>query len=74
MNEQFDFYVRVIDKDPDGYYLPRWDQATPLVVRATNRAEAFEKARTVMGACRNGWTWTWRIDRIEAAPTGGEAT
>jgi hypothetical protein len=67
MTDQYDFHIVVTDMDPEGYYYTRWDKATPLVIRATNRSEAFTKAWAVMGECRRGRTWTGRIKRIESA-------
>lgn len=60
------FYMRVVDKDPTGYNHVRWDRATPVVVHASDRAEAFEKCWALMGEAPRYRTWTATIDRIEA--------
>jgi hypothetical protein len=64
----FDFHMRVTQADYEGYYYTRWDKerATPLVIRAATRDEAFEQAFALMGECRRGWYWTAKIDRIES--------
>lgn len=41
----FEFEIRAVEKDPTGYYLPRWDMAEKLTVRAATKAEAVEKTR-----------------------------
>ena len=46
---QFRFSGRATGSDPEGYYFPRWDWATPLSVVAATKSEATEKALTLLG-------------------------
>lgn len=62
------FHMRVVDKDPTGYYYVRWDRATPVVVEAENRDAAFKKLWALMGEAPPYRTWTAQVDKIEAAP------
>jgi hypothetical protein len=67
MSAEFDFHMRGVDRDRDPYYYTNWDNAIPLVIRATNRREAVNKADAAMGPCRSGRYWVFKVDRIEAA-------
>ncbi len=63
--------MQLVEKDPSGYYITRWDRAIPVTVRAADRAEAFKKAWAVMGESPSGHTWTARIvdiTEMEATP------
>lgn len=64
----FEFHLRVVDCDREGYYIPRWDRATPIVVRAATKQEAINKAAAAMGECPRGrgWYWGFKVDRVEA--------
>src|SRR5690606_11063350 len=65
----FKFNMRRIEKDPSGYYHPRWDRATPVSVIAENESEAFKKVWALSGETnRYGWVWTAIIDSIEEVP------
>lgn len=64
---EFDFHMRVVDCDREGYYHPRWDKATPMVVRATTKQEAINQAAAALGECPRGRYWGFKVDRIEAA-------
>lgn len=65
MTTTYRFHCRAIESDPTGYYYPRWDQATKLVVEAENRESAFRSVWAVMGEAPRGWTWAAQIDHIE---------
>lgn len=75
----FKFNMRRIEKDPSGYYYPRWDRALPVSVIAENESEAYKKLWALSGRTRrSGWVWTAKIDSIEEAPQSvtplGQAT
>lgn len=55
----FEFEIKATEKDPTGYYFPRWDQAEKLTVKAETKAEAAEKVKAVLGetGSRRGWPW-----------------
>ena len=63
----FSFKIRATEKDPTGYYHPRWDLAQKLTVTGNNRDEAFSKAKAVLGEVgdRQGWPWVMTIDDIQ---------
>lgn len=78
MSTQFRFKGRATGQDPEGYYYPRWDQATPVSVLAQTRAEANMKAFALLGTHprhgrsgfgdhrdTSGWALKW--DSIEEA-------
>lgn len=67
MKRLYDFDLRVAAADSDGYYVTRWDEATKLTVRATDRSEAFTECWRVMGKSPRGRYWTAILDR--ATPT-----
>ncbi len=64
---EFDFHLRAIDCDREGYYFPRWDRATPIVIRAATKQAAIDAAAAALGPCRRGWYWGFKVDRIETA-------
>ena len=67
MTDTYRFHCRAVESDPTGYYHPRWDLATPVVVEAANREAAFRAVWAVMGEAPRGWTWSAEIDRVETA-------
>jgi hypothetical protein len=64
---EFEFHLRAIDCDREGYYFPRWDKATSMVVRAATKQEAIDQAAVALGKCPRGRYWGFKVDRIEAA-------
>ena len=64
---EFDFHMRVVECDREGYYFPRWDKSTPITVRAATKQEAINQAVAALGECRRGWYWGFKVARIEAA-------
>ena len=63
----FDFHMRVVDCDREGYYFPRWDRATPITARAKTKQEAINTAAAALGEPPHGRYWGFKVDRIEAA-------
>lgn len=61
----FRFNTRVVESDPTGYYITRWDKALPVSVIAHNRDEAFEKIETMMDEPTPHRSWAVRIDSAE---------
>lgn len=63
----FEFQIKATEKDPTGYYLPRWDQAERLTVKAKTKAEAEEKVKAVLGKTgkRRGWPWVISVDAVK---------
>lgn len=61
----FRFNARVVESDPSGYYMTRWDRAQPVVVVAHTRDEAFEKAWAMMGEPPRHRAWAVKIDSAE---------
>ncbi len=71
------FKGRATGSDPDGYYVVRWDRATPLSVLAHTKQEANGKAWKLLGphprfgSVRrgegSGWTLIW--DSIDEEAT-----
>lgn len=72
----FRFQGRAVGQDPEGYYYPRWDIATPISVVADTRQEATAKAFEMLGVhprfgregnsarpASSGWALVW--DSIE---------
>lgn len=55
----FKFDIRATEKDPSGYYHPRWDLAERLTINAETREEAITKAKALLGEKgeRRGWPW-----------------
>ena len=66
---EFDFHLRAVEHDREGYYFPRWDRATPITVRAATKRAAINQAAAALGDCPRGrnWDWGFKVDRIEAA-------
>ena len=64
----FDFQLRAVEHDREGYYYPRWDRATPITVRAKTQQEAIIQAAAALGPCPRGrgWYWGFKVDKIEA--------
>jgi len=62
----FKFKMRVVEKDPEGYYYVRWDRATPVKVIAENKKDAYKQCWALMGDSPRGWVWTAHIDSIKA--------
>ena len=58
----FRFHTKVVESDPTGYYITRWDRALPVSVIAHNRDEAFEKVETMMGDPAPHSEWAVRIE------------
>lgn len=64
---EFEFHLRAVEHDPEGYYFPRWDRATPITVTATTRQQAINTAAAALGPCpRRGWYWGFKVDKIKA--------
>ena len=63
------FKLRATEKDPSGYYYPRWDLAMKLEIESETKEKAFEKARSILGPTekRKGWEWAIKIDEIISA-------
>ena len=61
----FRFNVRVVESDPSGYYVTRWDRALSASVIAHNRDEAFVKAKTMMGDPDHQGSWAVRFESAE---------
>lgn len=63
----FEFAIRATEKDPAGYYFPRWDQAEKLTVKAGTKAEAIKKVKAVLGEAgdRRGWSWAITVDSMK---------
>lgn len=59
------FTGRYIDKDPEGYYFPRWDKAVAISVVAPTKAEAFTKLWALLGPSPRHRVWTAIWDRID---------
>lgn len=82
MSGQYEFDVRVVEHDREGYCYPRWDRATPMTITAPTRQDAVNQACDLMGKCRSGRYWGVKVDAIRSAvPTppardgaGGEDT
>lgn len=61
----FRFNTRIVESDPTGYYMTRWDRSQAVSVIAHNRDEAFRKVRTMMGEPTRHSAWAVRIDSAE---------
>lgn len=68
MTQQFEFDMRAVEHDRDGYYHPRWDRATPITVTATTKQAAVNAAAAMLGACPRGrgWYWGFRVDAVRS--------
>ena len=58
------YKFRRIASDSTGYYFDRWDRAIPIIVVASNEAEARKKARGFSGEPPSGHYWRFKLDRI----------
>lgn len=56
---EFEFDMKAIEHDGEGYYYPRWDQATPVTARGETKQEAINKAARMLGDCPRGRGWYW---------------
>ena len=56
---------RAEEKDPSGYYNPRWDEAESIKVKAETKKEAFCKAEVVLGDAERGWPWAMTVDDMQ---------
>ena len=71
----FDFDLRLAQADREGYYITRWDQATPITVRAATKQQAINQAAAALGEPRRGRYWVARVAKVTAAAvTDSEAT
>lgn len=61
----FRFNTQVVESDPTGYRITRWDRALPVSVIAHSRVEAFEKVKTMMGSPDCHSAWAVKIDSVE---------
>ena len=74
MSEQlFDFDLRLAQADREGYYYTRWDQATPITVRAATKQDAINVAAHALGAPRSGRYWVARVKSVTAAAIADSA-
>lgn len=76
MTALFEFTLRVAAADRAGYYMTRWDQATPVTVLAETRDKALAKAKTVMGSPPAGRFWAIDvrdISEVDTRPTAAPA-
>lgn len=67
MSGQYEFDLRVVDCDRDGYYYPRWDRATSITVTAPTKQAALSQASALMGECPRGRYWGFKLDAIRPA-------
>ena len=63
----FDFDLRLAQADREGYYYTRWDQATPVTVRATDQQTAINQAAAALGPARPGRYWVARVNKVTMA-------
>ena len=63
----FDFDLLLAQADREGYYYTRWDQATPITVRAATQQQAINDAAAALGAPRRGRYWVARVKKVAAA-------
>jgi len=59
----FEFNMRVVESDPSGYYITRWDRAVSLSINADNKDEAIKKARAALGQAER-WPYIFHVDSI----------
>lgn len=62
------FKFKVAEADRHGYYVTRWDRATPVSVIADSKPDALEKVWALMGEARSGRYWTADLQSVEPAP------
>lgn len=63
--EQFVFDMRYIDWSDDPYYHRDWYGATPIEVVASNKREAMEKARAVLGPAPTHRVWGIKVVSVK---------
>ena len=66
---EYEFKVRVVDIDREGYYFPRWDRATRMTITAPTRQDAINQASDLMGECPRGRYWGVKVDAVRSART-----
>jgi hypothetical protein len=66
-DDLFDFDLRLAQADREGYYYTRWDQATPVTIRAATKQEAINMAAAALGEPRRGHYWVARTVSVTAA-------
>lgn len=54
---QFRFSIRAAKRDPEGYYVTRWDRAEKITVIGATQDEAMDKATAMLGD--PGWKYRW---------------
>jgi hypothetical protein len=71
MPDLFEFDLKAVEHDREGYYFPRWDRATPITITATTKQDAINKAAAMLGPCPRGrgWYWGFRVGAIRSAVT-----
>lgn len=63
----FDFDLLLAQADRTGYYITRWDQATPITIRAATKQQAINDAAAALGAPHRGRYWVARVKKVTAA-------
>ncbi|MBF4549689.1 hypothetical protein [Pseudoclavibacter sp. VKM Ac-2888] len=66
----FEYEMRVASADREGYYITRWDQATPVTANAATKQDAVNKACAQMGPARPGRYWTVKVDKVREVSRG----
>jgi hypothetical protein len=69
----FDFDLLLAQADREGYYFTRWDQATPITVRAATKQQAINSAAAALGEPRRGRYWVARTIKVTAAAVADES-
>ena len=59
--EEYDFHLRATAHDREGYYVPRWDKAVSIVMRAATKQDAINKAAVALGPCPRGDYWGFKV-------------
>jgi hypothetical protein len=67
MNGKYEFDLRVVDIDREGYYYPRWDRATPMTITAADKQDAVNQACDLMGEAPRGRYWGVKVVAIRSA-------
>lgn len=70
MSAEYEFDLRAVDCDREGYYFPRWDRAQKITVVATTKQAAINQAAAVLGdppRGKSGWYWGFKVDAIRPA-------
>ncbi len=55
----FDF--EYVDRDPEGYYITKWDRATPARIIGESQDDAMSKLRAIIGDPPGRREWTVRL-------------